>query len=331
MALPRSRSYLGIAKETRPAAGSAPTAVAATDYIPFTSITPVDQVKYLDDKGIRGSMVDEYDVIQGNIHSEFEFSGDVFPDTIGYMVAGVLGEVATTGASAPYTHAINVLNSQASNGQPTTFTLSDYYSLGAASTRQFAGTQFESIDFKFSADALLTHTTKAKGYASATAANPTASFSTVTPVPSWVATVTLSGSTSTLLASGNCMIQRPVDPIFTIDGNQRPYQLFAGPVTANGALTLVFESDTELTYYLSNTKPSLAIDFAAGTGATATEVKLNMTKCAFTMAKIERSKDYIELGVTYKALANTTDVGTSAGYSPIKVTLKNAKASGTYA
>ena len=56
-----------------------------------------------------------------------------------------------------------------------------------------------------------------------------------------------------------------------------------------------------------------------------------MTKCAFTVAKIERGKDFIELNVTYKAIANTTDVGATSGYSPIKVTLKNAKASGTYA
>lgn len=331
MALPRSRSYLGIAKETRPTPGSSPTAVAATDFIPFTSITPVDTINYLDDKGMRGSMVDEYDVIQGNIHSEFEFGGDVFPDTIGYMVAGVLGECATTGASAPYTHAINTLNSQASNGQPPTFTLSDYYSLGSASTRQYAGAQFTSIDFKFSADALLTYTTKAMAYASATATNPTPSFSTVTPVPTWTGAVTLNGSTNTQLSDGNCTISRPVTPIFTVDGNQRPYQLFAGPVTVAGALTLVFESDTELNLYLANTRPAVDIDFTAGTGATATEVKLHMTKCAWTVAKIERSKDFIELGVTYKGLANTTDVGTSAGYSPIKVTLKNAKASGTYA
>ena len=173
MALPRSRSYLGIAKETRPTPGSAPTAVAATDFIPFTSITPVDNINYLDDLGMRGSMVAEYDVIQGTIHSEFEFAGDVFADTIGYVVGGVLGDVATVGASAPYTHTISTLNSQATNGQPVTWTLSDYYSLGSASTRQYAGSQFESVDFKFSAEALLTYTAKAKGYQSVTAANPT--------------------------------------------------------------------------------------------------------------------------------------------------------------
>lgn len=331
MALPRNRSYLGIAKETRPVPGAAPTAVAATDYIPYTSFNPVDNIKYLDDKGMRGSMVDEYDVIAGNIYSELEMAGDVFPDTIGYPLAGLLGDVTTTGASAPFTHAISTLNSQASNGQPPTFTLSDYYALGVASTRQYAGVQFSSVDFKFTADALLTYSAKAMGYASVTAANPTPSFSTVTPQPSWTGVVTLNAATSTLLADGNCNIQRTITPIFTVDGNQRPYQLFGGPVTANGSLTLVFESDTELSLYLNNTRPVLDIDFTSGAGAAAVEVKLHMTKCAFTVAKIERSKDYIELGVTYKALANTTDAGTSLGYSPIKVTLKNAKASGTYA
>lgn len=331
MALPRSRSYLGIAKETRPSPGSAPTAVAATDFIPFTSISPVDTVNYLDDLGMRGSMVTEYDVIQGQIYSEFEFGGDVFADTVGYMVAGVLGDVTTTGASAPYTHAISTLNSQASNGQPVTFTLSDYYSLGTASTRRFAGAQFESIDFKFTADALLTYTAKAKAYQSATAANPTPSFSAVTPLPSWTGVVTLNSTTTATLADGNCLIQRAVEPIFTVDGNQRPYQLFAGAVNVSGALTLVFESDTELGFYLNNTRPPLSIDFTQGAGASAQQVLLNMTKCAFTVAKIERGKEYIELSVNYKALANTTDAGASAGYSPIKVTLKNAKVSGTYA
>lgn len=331
MALPRSRSYLGIAKETRPAAGVAPTAVAATDFIPFTSITPFDNVAYLDDKGMRGSMVDEYDVIQGQIYSEFEFAGDVFPDTVGYMVAGVLGDVVTTGSVAPYTHAVSTLNSQASNGQPSTFTLSDYYSLGSSSTRQYAGVQFQSIDFKFTADSLLTYTTKALGYASATASNPTPSFSTVTPLPSWTGVVTLNGSVNAQLADGNCSISRSVEPIFTVDGNQRPYQLFAGAVACSGSLMMVFESDVELGLYLNNTRPILDIDFTSGAGATATEVKLHMNKCAFTVAKIERGKEYIELNVNYKALANTTDAGASAGYSPIKVTLKNAKTSGTYA
>lgn len=331
VALPRSRSFLGIAKETRPTPGSAPTAVAATDFIPFTSITPFDNINYLDDKGIRGSMVEQYNVIQGKIHSEFDFGGDVFPDTIGYVYAGVLGDVATTGSVAPYTHTISLLNSQATNGQPVTFTLSDYYSLGSSSTRQFAGVQFASIDTKFSGDALLTYTAKGFGYQSVTATNPSPSFSSVSPMPSWEGTTTLAGSVTAIMSEGNVNITRSVTPIFTVDGTQRPYQLFAGPVMVEGSLLLVLESDTQLSYYLQNTQPSLAINFTEGAGANARQVQFSMTKCAFTVAKIERGKDYIELNVNYRAQANTTDAGVSAGFSPIKVTLQNAKVSGTYA
>jgi hypothetical protein len=305
--------------------------VAATDFIPYLAITPFDNVRYLDDKGLRGSMTDEYNVIQGKIYSEFEFSGDVFPDTIGYALSGVLGDVATSGSVAPYTHTMALLNSQASNGQPPTFTLSDYYSLGAGSTRQFAGSQFSQLDVKFSADALLTYTARAVGFQSSVAANPSASFSSVAPVPSWVGTTTLAGSVTAIMAEGNINIQRPVTPIMTVDGTQRPYQLFAGPVTVDGSLLLVLESDTQLNYYLNNTQPTLSIDFASGTGSSAVQVKFQMTKCAFTVARVERSKDYIELNVTYRGMANTTDVGATGGYSPIKATLQNAKASGTYA
>ena len=331
MALPRSRSYLGVAKETRPTPGSSPTAVAATDFIPFTSITPFDNITYLDDKGIRGSMTEQYDVIQGKIYSEFDVAGDVFADSTGFMYAGVLGDVVTTASAAPYTHTISLLNSQATNGQPPTYTLSDYYSLGSASTRQYAGAQFASIDTKFSADALLTYSAKAMGFKSVTAANPTPSFTTVAPIPSWEGSVTIAASVTAIMAEGNVNISRSVTPIHTVSNNQNPYQLFAGPLTVDGSMLLILESDTQLNYYLNNTQPAVSIDFTAGAGATLTQVKFQMTKCAFTVAKIERGKDYIELNVNYKAQANTTDVGASAGYSPVKVVLQNAKVSGTYA
>jgi len=331
MALPRSRSYLGIAKETRYTPGASATPVAATDFIPFTTITPFDNVKYLDDKGIRGSMTEEYGVIQGNIYSEFDLGGDVYPDTIGYIYSGVLGDVTVTGSAAPYSHAISLLNSQTTNGQPTTYTLSDYYSLGSSSTRQYSGVQFASIDTKFSADALMTYTAKGMGFQSVTASNPAPSFSTVTPQAAWTGTTTLNASVTAILQDGNVNIQRTVTPIFTIDGNQSPYQLFAGPATVSGALLLILESDAQLNYYLQNTQPTLDINFASGTGTGAVGVDYNINKCAFTVAKIERGKDYIELNVTYKGLANTTNAGASSGYSPIKVTVKSAKPSGTYA
>lgn len=337
MALPRSRSFIGIAKDAaRPTPGTTPTATVASDYIPFTSFNPQDMIKYLDDKGIRGSMTEEFDVIQGSIHSEIDLAGDVYPDTVGYIFGGVFGEVAFT-AGTPNQHAFTLYNSVSNNSQPISFSMVDYFAgipaaAGVVYARTYAGCQWQSIDTKFTADGLMSYSAKAMGYQSTTTTTiPTPSFSTVAPLPSWLGTVTIDGVATATLADGNVNISRTVEPIFTVDGNQNPYQLFAGPMTVSGSLKLVYENDTNsYTRFVNNTRGAMVIDFTSGVAATQTQVKFQMSKCAFTVAKIDRSKDFIEIDLTYKGLANTTDIGVSAGYGPCKVTLKNTKATGVY-
>lgn len=326
MANPKVRSYLGIAKEASRTAGVDPTPVNATDFIPVESINPIDDITMLDDNNWRGSMVEIYGTQQGVKISTFEFGGSVFADSIGYALAGVLGDVATSGATAPYTHTMAVKNS--GTGQCTSYTLTDY---NAYNARQFAGMQFGEVGLKFSADGLLEYTAKATGYASAVATTPTPSFSTVIPTPVWVGTTTIAGSLITRLQSGDVNLKRTLTPVYTVDGTQSPYQVWQGALAVDGSLTLVMEDDTDLNYYLNNTQPSLALDWSVGAGSTATQLKLQMTKCAFKTGKVTRGKDYVEVEVSFSAIANTTDIGATSGYSPIKVTLKNAKASGTYA
>lgn len=321
MPQPTFRSFLGIAKET-----VFGTPVAATAYIPVKTMSPKDNLTLLDDQGMRGSMVDVYDKIAGPIFAEYGFDGDVFPDTIGWPVAGILGDLTTTGASAPYTHAASVLNT--GTGQPPSYTLSDYYTIA---TRQFAGAKFNELGFKFSGDGLLNYSAKVTSLASATATAPTPSYTAVTPLAGWVGAVKIGGTASAFIVDGECTIKRNVTVINTSDGSQAPYALWSGPVSASGKLTLVMEDDTQYLNYVNNSKPSLDINFQQGAGAAAVQVQLHMTKAAFSGAEINRGKDYLELSVDYEALANTTDAGTSGGYSPIKVTLQNAVTSGTYA
>ncbi|MFJ2399858.1 phage tail tube protein [Streptomyces xanthochromogenes] len=320
MPQPTFRSFLGIAKET-----TFGTPVAATSFIPVKSMKPKDMQQLLDDQGMRGSMVDSYGKISGVLTSEYDFDGDVFPDTIGFPLAGVLGDVTTTGASAPYTHAMAVLNT--GTGQPPSYTLSDYYTI---TTRQYAGAKISEVGLKFSGDGLLTYSAKATALGSASTSAPTPSFTAIPPLAGWVGAVTIAGSASTILIDGECTIKRPVDPIHTVDGTAAPYALWSGPVSVSGKLTLVMEDDVQLLNYLNNSQPSLDINYSQGASAALVQVKLHMTKCAFTNAEIDRGKDYIALSVDYEAVANTTDAGGSAGYSPIKVTLQNALATGTY-
>lgn len=321
-----ARSYLGIAKETT--RGTA--VVTPTDYIPVlaSKMKPVDLVGALYDEGLRGSMVKNYGYIPGRTHSTFDFGGPVFADTIGYSIGGILGEVVTTGASAPYSHVVSLENNAgvAADAQPTSFTLVDFY---GAAVRAYAGIMVHDFSLKFTSEGLLDYDAKSTGWASATTSAPTPTFSTILPTPVWQATVTIGGTQVSYAVDGNIDMKRPVTPIFGISNTQNPYQVFLGALEVTGKITFIMEADTELTRFITNTQPAVTINWSNGTGATATQIQATMTKGAYVAAAIERSKEYVEIAIDLNAQGNVTDKGT-VGYSPIKWTLQNAKTSGTY-
>jgi hypothetical protein len=321
------RSYIGIAKETTKG-----TIVAPTDFIPVAkdSLKPVDVVDPLYDTGLRGSNVLNYNYIQGRTRSTFDFGGAVFADTIGYGIAGVLGAVATTGASAPYTHTISLFNSLTSDVdvQPISYTLTDFY---AVDVRSYPGCQFSDFSLKFNADGMLEYDTKTTGWASSTVADPTPTFSTVLPTPVWRGTVSIGGSAVATAMEGSIEMTRPVTPIYGISNTQNPYQVFLGALEVTGNIKFVMENDSQLINFLNNTQPAIVLNWAYGTGATAVQIQATITKGAYTAAVIERGDDFVSVAIELNAQANTTDDGASGGYAPIKWVLQNAKASGTYA
>jgi hypothetical protein len=323
---PSVKSYLGLALESTKG-----TAVTATDFVPITqtSFKPVDIIAPLMDNGLRGSMVENYNYVPGREHSTVDFGGLAFADTIGYWLAGVLGDVTTTGSSAPYTHAIALKNSVGSAGdaQPKALTITDYYS---ANTRQFPGCQVHEIAMNFNADGMLDYTTKLTGYQSVTTSAPAPSFSTVVPTQVWTGTVTIGGSTVSNAQTGSITLSRKVDPIWGISNVQSPFAVFLGALTVTGKMTFIMEADTELLRFLNNTQPAITFNWSQGSGATATQISFTAAKSAYVASMVERGKDYVEVTCDFEALGNTTNAGATAGYSPIKFTLQNAKPSGTY-
>jgi hypothetical protein len=321
------RSYLGIAKEA-----TRGTAVAPTDFIPVMkdALKPVDIVDPLYDTGLRGSNVLNYNYIPGRTRSTVDFGGAVFADTVGYAIAGVLGSVATTGASAPYTHTISLFNSLTSNVdvQPISYTLTDFY---AVDVRSYPGCQFSDFSLKFNADGMLEYDAKSTGFQSELVADPTPTFSTVLPTPVWRGTVSIGGSAVSTAMTGNIDMTRPATPIYGISNTQDPYQVFLGPLEVTGKITFVMDNDSQLLNFLNNSQPALVFNWAYGAGASAVQIQATLTKGAYTTGVIERGEDFVQVTVDINAQSNTTDAGSSGGFSPIKWVLQNAKASGTYA
>lgn len=321
------RSYLGIAKEVTKG-----TVVPPTDFIPVMkdSLKTVDIIDSLYDTGLRGSNLVNYNYIPGRTRSTVEYGSAVFADTVGYGIAGLLGTVATTGASAPFTHTISLKNSStsAADDQPISYTLTDFY---AAAVRSYPGCQFSEFSLKFSSDGLLEYDAKATGWISTAPADPTPTFSTVLPTPVWQGTVSIGGSTVTNSMSGNINMKRAVTPVYGISQTQNPFNVFLGPLEVTGKITFIMENNTELTRYLTNTQPIIVLNWAYGAGAAAVQIQATITKGAYTAAVIERGQDFVQVTADINAMGNTTDAGSTGGFSAIKWVLQNAKASGTYA
>jgi hypothetical protein len=317
---PTNLSFLGIAKETTKG-----TAAAATDFIPVKSIDPSDTIMYFEDTGMRGAMVDIYNEVAGPASASFDLAGDVFPDTIGYPIAGIMGDVSTSGIG-PFTHAIGVKNS--GDGQPVSYSLTDFYGLsGGTPARRQPGCQFTDLSLKWQGDGMFEWTAKTLGFQSAQVAKPTASFSTVTPLPAYLGTLTIGGSSKLFMESGQMNLKRAGTPIHTVDGTQAPYQIWVGPLGVSGKLTFVHEDDTELQRMLQSTQAAIVLSWTSGTNV----VQVTMTKPQYKTADVKRGKDYITTEIEYVAVANTTDVGASGGYGQVKFSITNSKPSGTYA
>ena len=126
-------------------------------------------------------------------------------------------------------------------------------------------------------------------------------------------------------------MKRPVTPVYGISNTQNPFTVFVGALETTGKFTFAMEDNTELTRFLTNTQPAIVLNWTQGTGAALTQIQATITKGAYTAAVIERGQDYVQISVDLNAQGNTTDAGSTGGFSNIKWVLQNAKASGTYA
>lgn len=325
-AKPSVRSYVGIAKEVTPG-----TAVAATDFIPLAkdSLKPVDIIAPLYDTGLRGSMAQNYNYIQGRRYTEIDLGGPVFADTVGYWLGGIMGSVVTTGGSAPYAHEITLKNATGigADAQPTSFTIEDMY---VAENRFYPGCKVTNFTMNFNSEGMLEYTAKLMGFPSTTTAVASPSFSSVVPTPVWRGAVSIGGSVIGYTTDGSVTMTRSAEAIFGIDTTQGPYEIFVGALDATGNFTFVMENDAQLLNFLNNTQPVLNIAFSQGAGASLTTVAFNVAKGAYTTGAIDRSADHVTVSVDFSAIANTTDAGTTGGYAPIQWYLQNAVTPGTY-
>lgn len=321
------QGYL-LAVETTPG-----TPVAGTATIPLNSLDVEDKVTYLGDQGLRGVMGnDSFAEIQGVKSSDITMAGNVYGDTIGYLLSNLFGECITTGSAAPYSNSFALLNS--GSGQPHSHTLTHAYGPTATTgARYYPGLAVASMEFSFNAaSGLFTHSTKASGWPSVPVPTtaPVVAPTAVKPVAAWQGILGVAGTYVAApvsnLVEGNITISRELEIINTVDGSQTPYIIQRGGLSATFNMTFVANDETDLLYMLNNTQPQLDLYISNGlTGASQIAMEFQIQQGAFTTAKPSFGAKAVEFATTGKCVFNTTNVnGTgSGGMGPIVVKLTN--------
>jgi hypothetical protein len=234
--------------------------------------------------------------------------------------------------TAPYVHRFSLLNGTA-NAQPPSHTVTDKNFINQTSfSRWYPFSCISDITFTGNAEALFRWTGKGMGYAATIPASvPTVNVSAVPAQPVWRSQVAIGGTVGGAsqvyqIGEWEFNLVRVVEPYFTADGAQNPYVFGRGKFSTKGKLNFTPTIDeSPLLDMLNNTQPQLQIiqtNGVSGTGSVG--VQFDLAVCAFDASVINESKALFGYDDQFQAIANTTNIGNSAGYSPLSVTVTNS-------
>lgn len=310
----------GIGKET-----TYGTAVTPGFYLPFTALAPDDVNVVAADQAWRGAPGDAWGYASAPLSGAVPFGGDVHPDTIGFPLAGVLGDVVASG-SGPVTWTMACLNS--GTQQPSSYTVT---SSDGVNSRQWPGTKFTSLTLSAQADGALQYSATAVSLISNTTTAPSPSYTTPRMVPSWVGAHQLGGSPVGTVINCSVKLTRAVQAKRNNDGSPSPYLQRSGVLSVSGSLTLILETDAYRELYVAGTASSILLNWSQGAGSTATETQIRCSQIIYTNVQPDYATGiFQQVKLDWAASYNPTDVGASGGTSPCLVTLKNAVTSGSY-
>jgi len=235
----------------------------------------------------------------------------------------------TAGGPGSYTHVFALLNSSVNGAQPPFHTVTDVTGVPATNqARVYASAAFSEIILTGNSTALLMWDGKAEAWLSAIAASiPVIAPSNQPTQATWNSIIGVGGPASggtlnSYVTEWVCTVQRKVEPYWTAQGVQNPYIIARGGLAA--ALTLKFgpaPDESQLLNFLNNSQPQVQV---IATGPNSSSIQIDAQTTAFDSAKLDDSKAAFGYDVSAKLIGNTTNVGFSAGYSPCKITLKNA-------
>lgn len=228
---------------------------------------------------------------------------------------------ATTAVTGLTGHSFSLLNTAGTGNQPPSATIWDY---DGERCRQLTAAQLDELTIKGNATGFVTYTCTWFANAATKVTEPTPAFSAVQAPPGWTLTVAVGGTRLTTVQTWEFGFKRGVKPIPALTGTQEYYEYFANTLQATGKLTALVQATTPLiTDFIDGTTSTLDLTFYDVKNGYACNI--HSTHSKFKTASIDRSKEWVEIPLTFQLLPSTTDaVSGGGGRSPVKITVANA-------
>jgi len=302
---------IGIARESSWGSAEAPHRMLPIEPPGITE--PYEQIL---DNLLRGINAMDFGAYQGAGFVEMSLGGLFFPEEMGFLILAILGD-PTSGTSAPYEHTFTM------DSQPKSLAVQEeggVYESG--SSRRFIGMLPSSLTFTFSSsEGLLTWSSDLTGkLGTAPGSGDIPGEDTSAPLLGWHAALDIGGANARLIDC-ELTLEREAATRHGLDGSQFPAAVYSGGLAVTCSMTFDAIDNAELNYVLTHATNAVVISLSYGTGASEKSIQFTMSQLNWgdAPAELDKSGIFITLGVSGRALYNTTDAG------PIKIVLKNSE------
>lgn len=315
--------WMGLGLESGWGTVTAPDIYLQVDPNPSTE----PQVTYLENKALYGSAAQVYDTLTGVIHTKVSAKGNAFTDTFGYLPFLALGKDTVSGTVAPYTHTLTLAEAASTGSFPGSVTVTDIDNVAATfnsitgSAKQIPGCVIDSLSITANATGALSYSVDFVGSELGQVTAPSPAFSTAVFVPAYLADVKLNGSSYELIEELSIDVKRSAKAVPTLNGSPAPYVVWPDGIDVTGKFTIAV-GPNDANYYNALTRVHNTLLISFTDPVSGYSFTFQMSSVQIKSPKVESSKAWEEVAVSFQANANTTDAST--GYSPFQFAFTSA-------
>lgn len=293
------------------------TVAAATIYLPFNTWDD-----YTDDQGIvldnamRAVPSNVLGAYAGMKQGKWGATFPYFPNEAARFWPKLMGTDTVVSSSNGGWQHLFTMNSSANPNSDTVF----LFFGSTYSERQFVGTAYTGLDFKFSrASGMATAKITAVSAApSSGVAEQVPSYTSNPPLRGWQAVFSIAGSTRTTLQELELNLSREAELVFAGNNSQRPSAVEYGALDAKGKMKLYGSTEEPYIDYQALTQQNIDLQLVdTAPGSTVNRLGLTMSKVVFTKVTPNMSGKYLAYEIEFQAVHNSSAGGDSG---PIQVT-----------